>query len=260
MENNVVSLFSELPKLRVVVIDCPIETWHNTETRDLFSEMVQLKIDGYGAEYSHRALPLDASDWFGTHILIVQEAPVPKVILGYKFAALERCEEFNQTFPGLTIPSTSHADSHTNRVQQIIEACRKSGKNIGYVGSWTIHPQARENRPLTALLRELVASTHQEYQQTYGVEEMLICGMIRFKTDVWQQGLGYRPLSFNNQELPAFEFKALNGEPAKLLHLTRPSDLAASFLAKHRSYWLNRKTLASVERLAKIASQRKIAA
>ena len=229
---DVLNLFNEVPKLRVVVVDCPIETWREQETRDLFSQMVQLKIDGYGAEYSHRALPLDASDWFGTHILIVQEEPTPKVVLGYKFASLARCEEFNQPFPGLSIPATSNAESHRARIQQILEASQKSDKSIGYVGSWTIHPQIRQNRVLAGLLRELVASTHQEYQYTYGVAEMLICGMIRFKTDIWQQAMGYQPLSLNNQELPAFQFKALNGEPAKLLHLTQVSDIAEKLRGK----------------------------
>ena len=59
--------------IRLVVIDCPYESWHAPFPRELFAKMVDLKLRGFKSHYSHGVLPLDTTDFLMNAISAVMD-------------------------------------------------------------------------------------------------------------------------------------------------------------------------------------------
>src|SRR5262245_29825926 len=55
--------------LRLFVIECPLESWRDRNVRELFGDLVGLKLLGFGAFHGARVLPVDTTDFFGRHYL-----------------------------------------------------------------------------------------------------------------------------------------------------------------------------------------------
>jgi len=247
---NVVSL---LPKLKVTVIDCPVETWRDDASREAFNQLVQLKLDGYGSEYSHGALPLDGVDWVATHIMTsaVERDGTLKPLMSLRIATLDRCEEYNMPFPALALANSSGAELHRKSVEKTLERCRENKVRIGHSSSWTVLKSVRENKIMSNLLKEVVAAVHFSYEEDHGIQEMFCAGVTRFKADIYQQALGFELLQLDGKVLSPFAQKSLNGEFVNMLLQRTPSPLATECVQKHRDLWLNRTVFSDARHLPK---------
>lgn len=229
----------EKENLRFVTVDCPKRVITNDAARDAFSRILALRLVGYGFEYPEFVIPCDTSDFFGTHIAICRELPggglVP--IMAFKMLSLSRSTEFKQTFFATALASESADGTHGPVVAGILDAAGRSGFDIGYCCSWTIHPEIRTNKLLVAALRDAVYIAHGKWQEENRVPEMLIAGVVRFKTPAYQQTIGYEPLQLNGVELSTIAQRSLNGEPVAMLHMKSMSALTQAFAAKLGYLW-----------------------
>ena len=57
-------------KIKIVVMECPYDTWDINPTQELFGKMVSLKLAGYRARHPYGVMPVEAYDYIGIHQLV----------------------------------------------------------------------------------------------------------------------------------------------------------------------------------------------
>ena len=148
--------------LRLVVLDCPLESWDDEGVRELFGDLVTLKKLGFGASYRDKVLPVDTTDFVGRHYLSCIEGPQGlQVVAGFRAVDFERCRLFNLPFPALCLARAANAPMHAEAVRRFVE----QDAAVSYIGSWTIHPGAYANQRLRAPL--FVARTQLAYARRH---------------------------------------------------------------------------------------------
>jgi hypothetical protein len=231
--------------IKIVILDCPYAHWLDPKVRDIFHQTVQLKLDGYFKEYASGCLPIDASDFFTIHVLVCEERPdaTLEVLQGFKMTPWHRSMQFNLDFPALSMASASRAPGHVQAVRKILGRCARERKVLTYVHGWTIRPEIRKDRELTAVLRDLTVATHTRVFQHYGVDESIICGSVKFKTDRFLQRLGYQPLKLKGHDLPTFHQQTLANEEVLMLHMDKVSEEAEHVSQQFELLWRRRITI-----------------
>lgn len=226
-------------KLRMVILDSAIDTWNEPRTRDLFHKIVDLKKKGYTSEYPAGITPLDAGDFVGTHIVICEESRSTgelNPIIAYKTIALDRCEAHRISFPATGILQTSKAD--VSPLSEIVEVAKQNRRGISYDGSWTMDQGIQKDKGYSKALRDVLTTIALSYHRDFEVPEWTVCGIKRFKTDLYFEWLGCK--TFTDE----FRFYALFDEPAVMLHLRQPSADALKVVEAHQSLWTERLVIA----------------
>jgi hypothetical protein len=220
--------------LHLVVLECPIENWNNPTVRRLFNELVSLKMLGFSHHYRAKVLPVDTTDFIGHHVLTCLSGPDGlQPIAGFRAVDLHRCQSFNQSFPAESLARSANARRHTEAVRGYIERC----DSVGYIGSWTVHPTVRRNRPLRAAIRDHFALGGILLHDTIGVERIILGATLRFKVDRLLAPVGYRALSHEEERLGPLAASHLHGELVQLMHLDRVSDRAMTHAEPLREDW-----------------------
>jgi hypothetical protein len=106
-------LIPMIPNLQIVVLESPYDNMNDPLVRDLFSKIVQLKIEGYRLVYPYGVLPVDSYDFIATHHLVCREINGSyQVLMGVKYITLKKCLTHNLPFPGIALLRTAKAVSH----------------------------------------------------------------------------------------------------------------------------------------------------
>jgi hypothetical protein len=245
---------------QLVIIDCPYDTWSNQLTRDLFADTIQLKLDGYLASYPYGALPVDTTDFIGTHHIVCEKKNGSLVpVMAYKTTALTRCKIHNLTFPALSLMQAAGAKKHAEEVMRIIAAASENQHEISYDGSWTMDPAIRRDKTRSEYLKKIMTAINVQYHISSHVPEILGLGLLRFKTEQYFKNIGYRQLSQGDQLLPPISMGSLQNESVVLMHLT---EFTKEALATAQEFnWLWEKRIEISDHLAanRIGSSRKAA-
>src|SRR5262245_22203055 len=103
--------------LRLLVLDCPLQTWNDEGVRDLFGEVVALKKLGFSVFYRDNVLPVDTTDFVGRHYLsCIKVTHGFQVVAAFRAVDLERCRSFNLAFPALSLTAAANAPLHCEAV------------------------------------------------------------------------------------------------------------------------------------------------
>lgn len=235
---------------RVVVLDCPYDDFNRPETRQLFDQMVDVRIRGYQAAYGYGVLPLDGTDFIGTHVLFCEErAQSLRVVSTMKSVSYERCRRFNASFPAIGLALASKQEHQVRYVEREIRDAESSGTDISYIAGWTIDPVWKhENRAEVPMLRDLYAMANVFWHMESGVRRILIGGNVRFKTDRFFERLGFEyGRDEEGSPLPSFGASFAFGEPVILLGLRSHSRFAEETAGRLRPLWEERLVLAQHE-------------
>jgi hypothetical protein len=83
---------------RLILLENPLSTWQQKNTRHLLNEVVALKAEGYGRAFQDPFLviPLDVFDFVGTHLLLFHD---DKLAMAYKTVLNLNCQRMNLDFP-----------------------------------------------------------------------------------------------------------------------------------------------------------------
>lgn len=239
----------EREKLRFVTVDCPKRVITDDAARDMFSKILRLRIVGYGHEYPEFVVPCDTSDFFGTHIAVCKEQNSGELepIMSFKMLTLSRSVEFRQPFYPVELAKESTDGSHGQVIAELLKSAKSMNHDVGYCCSWTIHPKIRSNKALVSVLRDAVYIAHGNWQRSNRVPEMLIAGVMRFKTPAYQQTIGYEPLALDGAVLGGIAQKSLGGEAVAMLHMKKNSTLTETFAAHFAALWENRIDFSAIE-------------
>jgi hypothetical protein len=233
-----------MKRLKIVTLDCPYDTFDHQETQEFFSQMVRVRIRGYQGAYGYGVLPLDGTDFIGTHLLFCEEGDGGlNVISTMKSTSYSRCKAFNIPFPALGLAKSSQQEPQVRYVERFMESADAGNHDVTYIGGWTIDPARKKNDTgIVSILRELyVAANVQLMREQPAVRAVLIGGNIRFKTDQFFNQMGFEyGIDENGNRLPAFGAQFAFGEPVTLLGLHTFSESALALGIKYQSQWDNR--------------------
>jgi hypothetical protein len=234
----------ELPvidDLRIVILNCPYDTWEGAETRELFGAMAALKLRGYRDDYAYGVLPLDTTDFVGCHYLLCEDRlGVLQPIMGCRMTSLERCRVHRLPFPALTLAEMVDARRHAEAIRAIMERCERQDIGIVYDGSWTIDPQTRRDR---RLLHEIFTAMFVMVHDAYAIRETIAGAVLRLKTARHLSSWGYQPLELDGALLPPVAVQPLLGELVTLMHLREFTASARSIADRYRVLWEQRLTI-----------------
>ena len=59
--------------LRIVVFESPIDCFENAKAKEVFCDLVQLKLDVYSALYRNGVVPVGDADYVGIHSVLCKE-------------------------------------------------------------------------------------------------------------------------------------------------------------------------------------------
>ena len=237
--------------LRVVVLKCPYANWHDPATQQLFSKMVSLKLSGYQPKHFFGVMPIDGTDFLADHLLICEENPetgelLP--ILGVKSLSYGICEPFCTDFTIDAFLRKGGHKSHLQSLHEILEDCRKGGREIAYYSSWTVAPKANRDRELMALLKELFAAVTFHHHHQEGIDELLGLGVPKYRTDQFFISWGFERVRNKERELDNIPFRILGGIDGVFIHLKNYSRMVLESAAMHRDAWEERITVGKAPR------------
>lgn len=213
--------------LKIVVLDRPLDHWNDPFIYSLFQKVVQMKLAGYGSEYPDGVLAVDATDFFGTHILLCDQKPNGELfpLVGYKSVTLQRCNYYRNVFPALSILRNSKADDR--RLISLMKNSQDQGFDLSYDSSWTMQPEVRKDKEFAKFARDMISTMCVCYHEEFSIPEWTVCGILRFKTDQYFRWMGHQDITHQ------FSFFNLYDEQAAMLHI---KEYSSECIEKARSY------------------------
>lgn len=225
--------------IRPLLIFPAVDHWNSSGLSPLFHDLIQLKLKGYGAQYPAGVLPIDTTDFYAFHLVIGWEAGGRfQPLMSGKTTTLSRTDFHHHAFPGLSLVEQARSPRHVSLMKTEIERCRLQKRELGYFGSWTVDPEVRENPALRAYLRDVFPGLYVHFHLQIGVEEIVLGGTPRFRTERLFARLGHQPLGAETEaELPQIQVRHLFGEPVQVMHLRQFSVEAFHEAQKTDELW-----------------------
>ena len=187
-------------KFKMVVIDYPLYALDDPFCAALMGKALKMKYDGYAVTYHENILPMDKTDFFGTHIMLCEETKTGLApIFAYRSVRLDRCLELNIEFPAI---SMMKADGHPSCVQEIQKIITKvnDASSISYDSSWAqdLNYRFSNNPELKSCLREIMTMAIVMHHKEFKIPHMITCGVVKVKTDKFFEEIGLKKLNENS--------------------------------------------------------------
>jgi tellurite resistance protein len=231
--------------LRCVVLDRIYDIWEDPTAQRLFHDLVNLKRSGFGKEYGYGVLPVDTHDLTSTHFAICEEAAQGLVpLMGARITTLQRSRLFNLPFPPTSLCALAAAPYHGSAFQQLIEHSLAKGLRPAYWGLWTIHPDARADKELSAYLVKCLGGMGQLLAKECGINDQILGATLRFKVDRVARLWGFEPLALDGEPLPPLDVAHLLGESVLLMVQREVSEYLRQIMEEMLPMWENRLVIA----------------
>ncbi len=226
-------------KLQIVILDNPYDCWEQRLAQEFFQKMVSLKLTGYKVEYPYGVLPVDTTDFFSTHQFVCRvEADGDLMpLMAYRSVDLHRCRTHNVAFPPLTLARTGGTPDHEKAVQALIDDCDRRGVNFDWSSSWTAHPDARKDRAVGRLLRDLFEVLYVYQHLECKIPDLILGAVLRFKTDKVFGSLGHSGLALNGVVLKPVKVMSLLGEETQIMNAPCLSEVAIAKVRPWQELW-----------------------
>lgn len=234
---------------RIVQMENPIESWHDSVVRSLFEKTITLKLEGFALKFPHGVLPVDESDWIADHFLICRHDHGDlKPVMGFRRVTLARCREYFQKFAPVLLCHESGCAQHIREMDKLIDRFEGQPDKVSYTGSFTVIPELQADSTLTLEFLHLMLVLHYLFHedQPEGYE-IIAAAAPRFRHDVLLSTCGFTPLveasTENNDGMIPVQHVA--GERLRVLHARAVDfNLNLKRLAEpYRELWTNRVVL-----------------
>lgn len=245
--NNEMIEFDLEQDYQIVVLDSVYDSASNQETQALFPQMIQFKINGYLQEYPYGVLPMDASDFVGTHLLILRKSD-RAIVVGMKSITLAKCLLHQIRFPMLGILESHQDDTraHQQAVQRVMDQYQQAGKAhlLSYNGSYTVHPEVRANKPLMKVMWEVSQAMMVNFYLEQQTEQVMAVCSRQFKIDRVKKNLGWDYFYHTNEnqitELGEYHCQALGNSLFLPMTVKQHSEFALDLAKKYQILWEQR--------------------
>jgi hypothetical protein len=253
-----VEMIFDKTKLKVVIIDYPILALDNPDCSRIFGKTLKMKYEGYATAYNNKILPMDKTDFFGTHLILCEEIENELFpIFSYKSVTLDRCKFHEMEFPILSLMLNDGHPTCAETINKIISSVDASA--ISYDSSWAqdIKYRFTKSPELKILLGEIAMMFMVRHHQDAKISNVITNGVVKVKTDLFFQKLGFKKLTEN--ENSHFIQKNLDNEECIIFHTNEFSFEALSCAKKHQALWDNKLMIDGLEISRVARSTRKTA-
>lgn len=238
--------FDRFKSIKLVTLDNAYHTSENPLSKEAFWGIIQLRAEGYGPDYPKTYLPLDAVDYVCRHHLICYENEGVLFPIGaYRQVLLKTCDFYGLKMPLLSMAEASQAETHCRALNQLFEDHRARGIPLSYSAGMTIRKNLRADKELSALFRELVMATHYQDSLEYGALNSLCAAVMRFKTHLWFEGIGYQALKYQGLGLSPLPNAVVDNNLMAMLFLEGVPEGFKNCYEKHKSIFEKRVFLGS---------------
>ncbi|MBC7465670.1 MAG: hypothetical protein H7256_06715 [Bdellovibrio sp.] len=227
-----------LNKFRFLSLTYPYEMLAEQNVGKLFNQILTLKLRGYQHEYPAGVLPIDTTDFISIHHVVCLELKNElRPVMAFKTTPLSRALKHQINFPALSLAQQAGAPEHAKAVEKIMANCLEEKKELAYASSWTIDPVFRKDKQLRGLLEASYILGHKDYN----IQEVLLGGTLRFKTENIFARMGHTLLKNENDEaLPLINVKHLFGEQVVIMHSQKLTPYADECCAPFQAMWDDR--------------------
>lgn len=221
--------------LQVVVIEDLKDFWSDPDIRELYCDLMDIKLQGYGNVYGHNVISSDKVDYFGTHLIVCQKGIRLKPLFSYKSVTLSKCHEFNTTFPCLSLVEADGTSDCLTELKKILDQSIESNNEISFDYSWAQDPNIKSLRTpeMKLLFQDLIMLLVVKHHEENNIREMVTCGSVKVKTDKFFEKMGFKPIS--NESI--FAQTSLNGDLAQIFHTKEFSKYALDISNKYEALW-----------------------
>jgi hypothetical protein len=243
--------------LKIVILESPFESWSQAGVPDLFKNTVELKRLGYDGYYQDGFLPVDSSDFVGTHHLICEENESGLIpVAGFRSVTLGACKKYHLKFPAQSLLDKKDVGTelHCESVKKIIDEAEAANQTLSFGSSWTMLPRVRSIPENASLLKDIARGMLYSYQTENGIDAEMCVGVSMVKTDVYFSELGYDPITLNGRTLAPFDAAYIGYKQVILLHRTEFTPKAIQAAERYRRLWENRIHIQDIPSIKKIAS------
>lgn len=184
-------------RLRYVVFDNLYRGFHHESVQHLFGKIAALKLSGYRSKHQDGVLPLDSTDFVGTHVLICgdSEGENPGTPLaGFKSVALSTCDKHMLSFPPVSLIRSCVPTpvKHEKKILEMISEARAEKRDIYYNGSWTVAPETRSDPELREVLVQASFAMLWTHYASRNQHPVIAAAVVRFGVDANKRFIGFR--------------------------------------------------------------------
>ena len=158
---------------KITILENPLTTWHEPETRAIVNDIVSLKTEGYGRAFNDPLLviPLDVFEFVGNHILLYKD---DKLIMGYKNVFFQDCLKMNLDFPLNGPIRSGGSEEHKSAYSQFFED--NAQKQICYDCHLTVSNVAAKDPELQYECLSILFALVYNYRHDYKVDFTFMLG------------------------------------------------------------------------------------
>lgn len=231
-----------LKDLCIVILENPYTTLSQEEAKIVFSNMIATKIKGYTAIHSNNVMPVDATDFIATHVIVSnKENPFEEIYMSYKSISYKACERYNLTFPFMyLLKNYAHPDCF-KQMDEFLGTCKSKDEDLTYDTGWTINPIVREDKILQSYLKEMISMFAINQHRDYGIKHWVTLGICKVKTDQHFLQMGLKDISSE----PILKHPFLhNAESRAVISINGEyTDFVFETAKKYQYLWDNRITI-----------------
>jgi hypothetical protein len=225
-------------KLKVVVLDQPVFTLDDPFCATILGQALKMKRDSYSMSYHDDILPMDKSDFFGTHIILCEEINNQYTpIFAYKSVTLDRCLQYNFEFPIYTIMKTDCHEKCKVDIQNIIDIAGDSS-SVSYDSHLAKNLDYRLNgdADLKNAIQEIIMMVIVKHHEEFKIPHMINLGVVKVQTDKFFLRLGQTKIN----EYADLKLTCLNNEDCVLFYSNSFSIEANQMAWKYKKLWDNK--------------------
>lgn len=224
-------------KLQVVEIDCPIKHWNHPVVIEMFIKIINLKLAGFHSRKPDNYLPINTSDFIGTHVVICTKNEDGSLhpIMGFKGITLKCCLHYGQSFTGRSCIASAQSDTHNQALDQYIKSLEDKSR-LAYVSSFAIDPNLKGRKKLEAM--KLLFPLLLFYYRKFDLSRLICLGSITSTTHITFEKLGFHPLlNSSGEAMPRISLPALQNEEVEVMTLEKFSVECEASATANQKLW-----------------------
>lgn len=222
---------------QITILENPLTTWSENQTREILNDVVSLKTEGYGRAFNDPLLviPLDVFEFVGHHILVYYDN---KLVMGYKSVSYQSCQRMNLNFPLHQFVSSGGTPEHQKAYSEFFQT--KTDKNIHYDCHLTVSNDVAKNPELLYECLSILYSLVYHYRNYHQIDYTFMLGTYFAGTHKTFQKMGAKAFA----ELGSIYFSVYDKRQALIMLCDRNfSGKCIDLAQKYQGLWQGRKVI-----------------
>lgn len=228
--------------LRIVVLERP---GRGGPAGELMKRVLAMRDAGYRRRHAAPNVAEDPYDALSTHALICRDDADGLVpLMGFRGTPASACEEAGLPFPLASILARGGTPEHAGALADEMEACRRDGREVSFIGLWTRCAGLNADRRLLHAVWQLNGAMMVGMVRDGGLGRILAVPLPSQGTEQFLERYGMVPMEGPAGVLPRIPLPHLPGETGRVMRLDALSDVARADAVRGWAEWERRIVIA----------------